>query len=299
MTFETGTDEPKQQKSFRTDNPTSEAPHLNAAQGDFNPAIVAQADVHSSLISPPKGIRSRWANTEQKPAEEKVARPSDNSSRNRKMFLIALITIAPILAVVSAVLSDARFSDVFQSPQKQALLVRTLGNAAKGSPQLATMLYWQAHNLNPAEPGFLTDIGLVAAKGGDNNGAKAAFQASIKIAPTARAYNDLGICFDNEGKEQEAISAYNSALALDSRWSMAWNNRGLAFGKLREYEQSISDYSHAIKLRYATSYFGRSETYAAMGRADLAARDNEIIRRHGYTNTTFCYMPADPPPDEQ
>jgi tetratricopeptide (TPR) repeat protein len=80
---------------------------------------------------------------------------------------------------------------------------------------------------------------------------------------------------------------------------MAWNNRGLAFGKLREYEQSIRDYSQAIKLRYATSYFGRSEIYAAMGRADLAARDNEIIRRHGYTNTNFCYMPADPPPDEQ
>jgi hypothetical protein len=68
---------------------------------------------------------------------------------------------------------------------------------------------------------------------------------------------------------------------------------------LREYEQSISDYSRAIRLRYATSYFGRSETYSAMGRPDLAARDNEIIRRHGYTNTTFCYMSADPPPDEQ
>lgn len=64
-------------------------------------------------------------------------------------------------------------------------------------------------------------------------------------------------------------------------------------------EGGSSEDSEAIKCRYATAYFGRSETYEAMGRADLAARDRAIIKRHGYTETTFCFMPEPAPPDEQ
>jgi tetratricopeptide (TPR) repeat protein len=300
LSFDLNPDESKpQQQTFRATDSAVDTSHLTSPQGNYDPATLAQTNINSSAISLPQGIRSKWANADQKSATEKVVPPKKNSSRNRWMFVIALLTIAPILAVVSAVLSDARFSDVLQNPLKQALFLRMVGRASQGFPPAAMMLYEQAHNLNPVEPGFLTDIGLLKIQTGDNAGAKAAFQASVKIAPTARAYNDLGICFFAEGNYQEAISNYNSALALDKGWAMAWNNRGLAFAKLRQYEQSISDYSQAIKLRYATSYFGRSETYAAMGQGALAARDERIIRRHGYTNTAFCFMAADPPPDEQ
>jgi hypothetical protein len=156
LSFETSSDQPKQQKqSFRAGDAGSEAPHLNAAENPpLNPKIVSQTSVNSSAISPPQGIRSKWSNTEQKPAAEQVAHPKNRSSRNRLMFLIALVTITPILAVMSAVLSDARFSDVLQNPRKQALLIRVIARASQGFPPAAQMLYEQAHNLDPAEPNY-------------------------------------------------------------------------------------------------------------------------------------------------
>jgi Tfp pilus assembly protein PilF len=225
----------------------------------------------------------------------------DKSRRKRKLFMIALITISPVLAMVSAVLSEPRFSHVMQDSRSQAELVRTVGQVFHESmPGVALSLFEQAHKMNPQEPNYLTDMGLVKWQSQDDlEGAKKDFLASIKIAPSARALNDLGCIYNEQNKLQEAITAFSQALIADKTWAMAWCNRGMCYQKLGKYDQAISDYSEAIKCRYATAYFGRSETYEAMGRADLAARDRAIIKRHGYTETTFCFMPEPAPPDEQ
>lgn len=61
----------------------------------------------------------------------------------------------------------------------------------------------------------------------------------------ARAYNNRGLSFENQGNFLKAISDFNKAIEIDPEFVKAYNNRGMAYGKQGNLSQAISDFNKA------------------------------------------------------
>jgi len=64
-------------------------------------------------------------------------------------------------------------------------------------------------------PSRRTELGRRMAREGDLEGARAEFERSLALAPTARGYQSLGLLHEQSGEWQLAATAYDSALALE------------------------------------------------------------------------------------
>jgi len=64
---------------------------------------------------------------------------------------------------------------------------------------------------------------------------------------------DQGNVFCEEGQYDRAISYYNKAIEINSRYVWAYNNRGLAYYYKGQYDKAISDYNKALDIN--PSYF--------------------------------------------
>src|SRR5207244_3425359 len=84
-----------------------------------------------------------------------------------------------------------------------------------------------------------------------------AVAATGKAPKQALPYVQRGTAYFDKGDYAQAISDYNSAIALDPRNSGAWNYRGMAHANRAAYEQAIADYSEALRLdpRLAEVYY--------------------------------------------
>jgi tetratricopeptide (TPR) repeat protein len=73
--------------------------------------------------------------------------------------------------------------------------------------------------------------------------------ALVTFQPTAEDYFRLGNARFLEGRYEEAIISYNTALELKSDYPDAWNNRGVSLHKLGQYEEAIASYDTALELK--------------------------------------------------
>lgn len=83
----------------------------------------------------------------------------------------------------------------------------------------------------------------------------------------------------NSGQRDEAIKAYDHALAIDKNLIDAWNNKGLVLASLGRFSESLASFKEAIKLsprhKHALSNMGmvlaQQKKYSeALGCFDLA-----------------------------
>ena len=65
----------------------------------------------------------------------------------------------------------------------------------------------------------------------------------------ADAYNNLGIILFAEGKNDEAISHYKTAIGLKPGYAKAYSNLGIALVAEGKNEEAISHYKMAIKTQ--------------------------------------------------
>ncbi|WAL61654.1 tetratricopeptide repeat protein [Thermocoleostomius sinensis] len=58
---------------------------------------------------------------------------------------------------------------------------------------------------------------------------------------------------------EDAIAAFNKALALDPRYCKAWNNRGNALCGMKRYAEALAAYDKAVALQpdYHQAWFNR------------------------------------------
>lgn len=74
---------------------------------------------------------------------------------------------------------------------------------------------------------------------------------------------------------QAAISDFNQAIEINSKWAEAYYNRGLAYAKLGEYQKAIDDYTQALGIHpnSADAYNNRGNAYYKLGNYEKAIAD--------------------------
>lgn len=98
---------------------------------------------------------------------------------------------------------------------------------------------------------------------------------------SVRSWLSVGYLFFLQGKDEDAIAAYDEAIDLKPDYVEAYNNRGNAKSRIDDrLEDAIADYDEAISRKpdYAEAYFNRGNTKRKLDRIDEARQDFEKAR---------------------
>jgi tetratricopeptide (TPR) repeat protein len=88
----------------------------------------------------------------------------------------------------------------------------------------------------------------------------------------AAAWYRLGVALKNSGEKEEAIAAYQKAIALDEKYATPWHGLGAVYAALVRREEAIAAFQKAIALDEKDAYpwNGLGAVYAALGRREEA-----------------------------
>jgi tetratricopeptide (TPR) repeat protein len=103
----------------------------------------------------------------------------------------------------------------------------------------------------------------------------ASFSSDVK----AQIYSGRGWAYLRLKEYEQAISDFNSALALKPDYARAYGRRGLALSFLKDYQRAFSDFDRAIELNPEDtwSYERRGRTYRTFGDYRRAIEDFDRI----------------------
>jgi len=103
-----------------------------------------------------------------------------------------------------------------------------------------------------------------------------AFDRAIALSPDlARAYTGRGYGHNVNGDCEKAIADFTKAIQLDPGDSDAWKGRADSRQLFGDFKNSLSDYDEAIRLfPHVADYFHRrGDAYCAVGNLDMAIHD--------------------------
>jgi Flp pilus assembly protein TadD/nitrous oxidase accessory protein NosD len=141
----------------------------------------------------------------------------------------------------------------------------------------------------PREPasGALADSQKLVAQG-DNymasskwNEALAAYNQAIAVAPAnAEAYYSLGWAYNQMGRHGEAFAPLVKAIQLDSQFAEAHFAIGYAYLRGANYVKAIPFFRNAIKLdaEYAEAHYGLAQAYLRGGDKTAAMQEYTILK---------------------
>jgi tetratricopeptide (TPR) repeat protein len=124
----------------------------------------------------------------------------------------------------------------------------------------------------PQTPLEYVMLGTAKAQIGDSEGAICDYTTAISLNPRlVVAYNNRGNLRQHLEDMDGAIADFNTVLAIDSRSPIAYNNRAIVYSHLARYDEAIADYSRALSLQpnFTSVYNNRANAYCQMG--DYAA----------------------------
>jgi tetratricopeptide (TPR) repeat protein len=106
-------------------------------------------------------------------------------------------------------------------------------------------------------------------------------EQSPTFSPDVRAqlYSDRGWVYLRLKEYEQAVSDFNSALALHPAYARAYGRRGLAYSFLNDSQHAISDFDRAIELnpQDTWSYERRGRTYRKFGNYRRALEDFDRV----------------------
>ncbi len=116
---------------------------------------------------------------------------------------------------------------------------------------------------------FLETRGLVLARFGRGEEALAAYDKALAIdRDDAIAHNNRGFILEKLGRDEEALAAYDKALAIDPNYAKAHNNRGVVLERLGRDEEALAAFDKALAINPndAKAHNNRSFVLEGLGR---------------------------------
>lgn len=114
---------------------------------------------------------------------------------------------------------------------------------------------------NPASWLARNNLGFILAKQGKFDEAVAHYRTAIKLKPDLEeAHNNLGIALVGQGKPDEAILHYREAVRLKPDYANAYSNWGLALAGQGKLGEAVLCYREALRLKP-----GATETHNNLG----------------------------------
>jgi len=142
------------------------------------------------------------------------------------------------------------------------------GNAARELKDYvrAEEEYRRALLLDPAAARIYYALGSVFYDQGRFQEAVTAYEEGLQKQPDdAVAFKNLGTAYEAQQRYAEAIEQYQKAVKLDPQYAHAYNNLGQAYARQRRYGEAIEHFRRAIQLdpNYARTYNGLGSVYYA------------------------------------
>ncbi|MCP5191365.1 MAG: tetratricopeptide repeat protein, partial [Pseudomonadales bacterium] len=125
----------------------------------------------------------------------------------------------------------------------------------------------------PERPGAWYRLGVVYTLAATHEEALAAYQQAVALAPQdAVPHNGLGNVYYDLGRYEEALAAYQQAVALDPQYAAPHNGLGNVYAELGRYEEALTVYQQAVALdpKVALPHNGLGNVYAELGRDEEA-----------------------------
>ena len=136
--------------------------------------------------------------------------------------------------------------------------------------------------INPQISYIQHNLGVVLQSLGRYEEAIQAYQQAIALDPKyATPHNGLGNVYSGQGRYGDAISAYHQAIQLDPEFAYPHNGLGNVYSDQSRYEEAIQAYQQAIALdpKFAYPYNGLGNVWYKQGRYDDAiSAYNQAIR---------------------
>jgi tetratricopeptide (TPR) repeat protein len=175
-------------------------------------------------------------------------------------------------------------------PPPAAVLRTQLGQAFY---QLSSRLLWPEHPADavPSEPGLQAaqravalipedgpawyNLGVALEYLGREEEAILAYQQAIAIEPRAAYYNNLGDVYSIQGDFELARATYQQAIELDRTYALPFHGLAVIHSEQGEYESALTLYKQAIERHTrdsdrAASWDGLGDVFAALGRYEQA-----------------------------
>jgi tetratricopeptide (TPR) repeat protein len=100
-----------------------------------------------------------------------------------------------------------------------------------------------------AEANYLYQQARRKVDDGEYQQAATMLHRAVEISPTfCQAFNELGICYENLNKNEDAVGFYEKAIKVDPSHADAWFNKGMNLKKLGRDKESMPCIERAIEL---------------------------------------------------
>jgi len=96
----------------------------------------------------------------------------------------------------------------------------------------------------------------------------------------ARAYIQIGCCYDKLGFYKDAIEAFKQAIRIDPDDAIAHYNLGVAYSQLGFYKDAVEAFKQAIRIDpdYAKAHYNLGCAYFLIGDRNLALNEYKILK---------------------
>jgi len=208
----------------------------------------------------------------------------------------ALAVLVLSVTVVAACKTGHNADDEVRKIRARALYEQGLRSLNDKQISLGLVSLKESVSLDPENATYRNALGVLYLDMRNSSSAQAEFSKAVEIDPTyAEAEHNLGLSYAQQGRYEQAITAYRKALSLPlyTTPEVAYYNMGLAYaqsGRPREAEESLRT---AIQLepKLAAGYYQLGIVLMGSGRRDDAraafrrARDLEPTSAFGQAAT--------------
>ncbi|MFZ2198033.1 MAG: tetratricopeptide repeat protein [Thermodesulfovibrionales bacterium] len=111
-----------------------------------------------------------------------------------------------------------------------------------------------------------------------------------KSPSSSRAYNNLGLAYNEKGLRERAIGMYLRSISANPRFSLAYSNLGVAYAGIGQTDAAIESFTKALALnpKNVVAYANLARAYGETGHLEKAAENyNKVISLSPYDSAAY------------